>query len=80
MQIGLQLNEELATVILEDTKLRSQFCSWLAGECLRVSRKRNRLAVATTLILKAGGASRSALELASRCFRYAKFDIHTLLS
>ena len=62
-------------MMLEDFQLRSQFCSWLAGECVVVSRKRNRLAVAQTLRLKAGGASGSALEHASRSFRSVMFLI-----
>ena len=66
--------------MLEDSKLRTRFCSWLAGECLVVSRKRNRLSVATTLSLKSGGASRSTLEQASRSFRYVMFHNHLLLS
>src|SRR6185437_15921768 len=66
--------------MLKDSKLRSRFCSWLAGECLVVSRKWNRLSVATTLSLKSGGASRSALEQASRSFRYVMFHNHLLLS
>src|SRR5215470_18094986 len=69
--VGLpQLDEELASLMLTDSKLRPSFVSWLAGECRVVGRKRNRLALSQTLLMKAGGSSRSSLELASRQVRF----------
>src|SRR2546423_3698825 len=62
--------------MLEDVKLRSGFCSWVAGECRVMSRKRNRLALAQTFMLKAGGSNRSSLELTSRSFRFVLFSLH----
>ena len=67
--MGLQLGDEIATIIVEDAKLRATFVSWLAGECRIVSRKRNRLAKAEALLLRAGGASRSAMEHAATLHR-----------
>src|SRR5215467_6747643 len=66
--------------MLTDSKLRPSFVSWLAGECRVVSRKRNRLALSQTLLMKAGGSSRSSLELASRQVRFVFISFSRCLS
>src|SRR5690242_645596 len=57
----MQLEEELSSVIMQDSKLQRGFLSWIAGECRVVSRKRNRLALSETLLNKVGGSSKSSL-------------------
>ena len=59
-QVGQQLGEEMSVIIAGDSKIKRHFVSWLAGECRTVSRKRNRLALSESFLLKAGGCSRSS--------------------
>ena len=60
------MDEEFSSLILSDSELRAGFVSWVAGECRVVNRKRNRLALSQTLLAKAGGSSKSSMELASQ--------------
>ena len=72
-QVGQQLEEEMSVIIAGDSKIKRHFVSWLAGECRAVSRKRNRLALSESFLLKAGGCSRSTLERFSILHRCGSF-------
>src|SRR6185437_13486694 len=47
--------DEMSVIIAGDSKIKRHFVSWIAGECRTVSRKRNRLALSESFLLKAGG-------------------------
>ena len=64
IQAGIILSPDVANIVLEDDDYSSAFVSWVASHCLNLSQKKNRLALYNSLILKAGGASQSALAFA----------------
>ena len=64
--MGCQLDNELASLLLQDPKMVSGFVHWLAGECRVVSRNNHQLSTAHGVLMKAGGSSRSSLELSAR--------------
>jgi hypothetical protein len=65
------LSNEVATSALTDTDVRSRFISWVAAECLDISQKKNRLALYNSFLLKAGGATQSALLYMKKSTRYS---------
>ena len=65
------LNSEVAASAFTDPDVKSRFVSWVATECLEISQKRNRLALYNSFLLKAGGASQSALTHARKSFGYS---------
>ena len=65
------LNSEVAASAFTDPDVKSRFVSWVATECLEISQKRNRLALYNSFLLKAGGASQSALTHARKSVGYS---------
>ena len=55
------LDHDVATSALADMDVRSNFVGWVATQCLKISQKRNRLALYHSLLVKSGGASQSVL-------------------
>ena len=77
--MGQTLGEEMSSIILEDHKLKLAFVSWLAGECRVVSRKRNRLALTESFLLKSGGSSRTSLTRSSARDRFELMSFSLVL-
>jgi hypothetical protein len=61
LQAGMLLSSEVASSALTDPDVKSCFVSWVSTECLAISQKKNRLALYDSFLLKAGGATQSAL-------------------
>ena len=59
----MMLSPEAAAIALADDDLKIRFVSW-------ISQKKNRLAVFNSLLLKASGASHSAVSRMKKSFGY----------
>ena len=74
----MMLSPEAAAIALAADDLKIRFVSWIGTEIQRISQKKNRLAVFNSLLLKASGASHSAVSHLKRSFGYCfLFPIHS---
>ncbi len=64
----MMLSPEAATIALANDDLKIRFVSWIGTEIQRISQKKNRLAVFNSLLLKASGASHSAVSHLEKIF------------
>ena len=73
------LSPEAAAIALADEDLKIRFVSWIGIETQRISQKKNRLAVFNSLLLKASGASHSAVSHLKSSFGYTVFHFRFTL-
>jgi hypothetical protein len=71
----MMLFPESAAIVLADDDLKIRFVTWIGTEIQRISQKKNRLAVFNSLLLKASGASHSAVSRMKKSFGYIPFPI-----
>jgi hypothetical protein len=69
------LSPEAAAIVLADDDLKIRFVTWIGTEIQRISQKKNRLAVFNSLLLKASGASHSAVSRMKKSFGYFHFRL-----
>jgi len=70
------LSPDVATIVLADNDLRTRFVSWTATEIQRISQKKNRVAIFNSLVLKAMGASHSAVLHMKKAHGYFPFTAY----
>ena len=68
------LSHEAAAIVLADDDLKIRFVTWIGTEIQRISQKKNRLAVFNSLLLKASGASHSAVSRMKNLLGTFHFD------